>query len=148
MSRWDKPLGDLISLQERMNRLFEESLQRGRAGDEDVRRTTWTPPVDILETEQEIVLRAEVPGIAREDIGIDLDQSRLTIRGERRFPGEAERERYHRIERSYGPFARSFELPPSVDQEKIAAEYKDGVLTIRMAKRQETRSKQIEIAVG
>jgi HSP20 family protein len=148
MTRWDKPLSDLMSLQERMNRLFEESLQRGRGSEEDVRRNAWSPVVDIFETEKEIVLKAEVAGVERDAISVDLDQSRLTIRGERQFSAETDRERYHRVERSYGPFARSFELPLSVDQEHISAEYKDGVLTVRMPKRDESRSKQVQITVG
>ena len=149
MARWENPFNELMSLQERMNRLFDESMHRGRAGgEEDVRRALWSPVVDIFETEGEIVLKAEVPGVEREDIGVDLDQNRLTLRGERRFSDEVARERYHRIERSYGPFTRSFDLPPSIDQEAIKAEYRNGVLTIRLPKRGESGSKNVEITVG
>ena len=93
-----------------MNRLFEESLQHGRRPDDDAQGTLWQPPVDIFETETEIVLKAEVPGVELDDINVDLDENRVTLRGERRFSDDVERERYHRIERAYGRFSRSFEL--------------------------------------
>jgi HSP20 family protein len=148
MSRWDNPLRDLMLLQERMNRLFEESLQDRRMPDEDVRAALWQPAVDIFETEGEIVLKAELPGMGRDDISVDVDQSRLTVRGERRFTQDVERERYHQIERSYGVFARSFDLPYSIDQEQITAEYRHGVLTVRMPKRTDGDARQVTISIG
>jgi len=134
-------------LQERMNRLFEESIQSGRLPEEEVRGALWQPAVDIFETDSEIVLKAEIPGLERDDIGVDLERDRLTIRGERRFAQDVDRERYHRIERSYGAFARSFELPLSVDQASITAEYRNGVLTVRMQKRASNDSRQVSISI-
>jgi HSP20 family protein len=145
MSRWENPLRDLMLLQERMNRLFEESLQTGRGPEDDMAGSLWHPAIDIFETDDEIVLKAEVPGMEREDIAVDFDQNRLTVRGERRFAADVDRERYHRIERSYGAFSRSFELPRSVRQEEITAEYRNGVLTVRMPKRAENDSRQLQI---
>lgn len=147
MSRWENPLRDLVSLQERMNRLFEESLQRGRMPEDDLRGGLWQPAVDIFETDAEIVLKAEIPGVDRSDISVDVDRNRLTVRGERRFSDDVERERYHRVERAYGAFSRSFELPLSIRQEEITAEYRNGVLTVRMPKRDESASQQVTIPV-
>jgi HSP20 family protein len=148
MSRWDNPLRDLMLLQERMNRLFDESLQHGRLPDEDAVGAYWQPAVDIFETHDEIVLKVEIPGIGRDDIAVDVDQNRLTIRGERRLAQDVERERYHQIERSYGAFSRSFDLPYSVDQENITAEYRLGVLTVRMPKRTNGEPRQVTISIG
>jgi HSP20 family protein len=147
MSRWDNPLRDLMLLQERMNRLFEESIQDGRLPEDDVRGALWQPAVDIFETDREIVLKAEIPGLERQDISVDLERNRLTIRGERRFTQDVDKERYHRIERSYGAFARAFDLPLSVDQESITAEYRNGVLTVRMLKRNGADARQVSIAI-
>jgi len=142
--RWD-PFRDLNMLQDRMNRLFEDA-SRNWKSDEPASTTTWSPAVDIFETESEIVVKAEVPGMDRKDITLNLENNVLTLRGERRFLKEAKEENYHRIERSYGGFSRAFSIPATVDEEKIRADYQDGVLKIVLPKKEQLRPKQIKIA--
>ena len=142
--RWD-PFRDLNVLQDRMNRLFEDA-GRGLRNDEPASTTMWSPAVDIFETEGEIVVMAELPGVDQKDIQLHLENNVLTIRGERRFEKEAKEDNYHRIERSYGGFSRSFSIPVTVDEEKIHADYKDGVLKIALPKKEQAKPKQIQIA--
>jgi HSP20 family protein len=145
--RWE-PFQDLLAIQERMNRLFDETLQRTRSREEeDISAGLWAPPVDIYETENEIVLKAELPEIDQKDIEIKVEDNTLTIRGERRFDQETKKENYHRIERAYGKFSRSFSLPNTIDQEKIKASYKDGILKLVMPKKEEKKPKQITVEV-
>ena len=141
--RWE-PYRDLLSLQERMNRIFEGSLSPGRS---EETFSTWAPAVDIYETEKEIVLKADLPGVNLTDVDIRVENNTLTVRGERQFEKSAKQDNYHRVERSYGAFARTFSLPSTVDAEKIAAGYENGVLQIAMPKREEARPKQIKVAV-
>ena len=141
--RWD-PFRDLNLLQDRMNRLFEDA-NRNWKSDEPASTTTWSPAVDIFETESEIVVKAEVPGMDRKDITLNLENNVLTLRGERRFLKETKDENYHRIERSYGGFSRAFSIPVTVDDEKIRADYQDGVLKIVLPKKEQLRPKQIKI---
>ena len=142
--RWD-PFRDLGLLQDRMNRLFDDA-GRGRRADEPSATTSWSPAVDIFETEGEIIVKAELPGMERKDITLHLENNVLSLRGERRFEKEAKDENYHRIERSYGNFSRSFSIPATVDEEKIRADYKDGVLKIALPKKEQSKPKQIKIA--
>ena len=142
--RWD-PFRDLNLLQDRMNRLFDDA-GRGWRADEPAATTTWSPAVDIFETEGEIIVKAELPGMERKEITLHLENNVLSLRGERRFEKETKDENYHRIERSYGAFSRSFSIPATVDEENIRAEYKDGVLNIVLPKKEQARAKQIKIA--
>jgi HSP20 family protein len=142
--RWD-PFRDLNLLQDRMNRLFEDAGRTWRT-DEPAATTTWSPSVDIFETEGEIVVKAELPGMDRKDIYLNLENNVLSLRGERKFTKETKDENYHRIERSYGVFSRSFSIPATVDEEKIRADYKDGVLKIMLPKKEQAKPKQIKIA--
>jgi len=142
--RWD-PFRDLNLLQDRMNRLFDDA-GRGWRADEPAATTTWSPAVDIFETEGEIIVKAELPGMERKDITLHLENNVLSLRGERKFEKETKDENYHRIERSYGAFSRSFAIPATVDEEKIRADYKDGVLNIVLPKKEQARPKQIKIA--
>jgi HSP20 family protein len=124
---------------DRLNRMFAdwygESFNRG-----------WLPPVDIFETEQhEFVIKAELPDMKREDINLTFENNVLTLRGERKFENEAKRDNFHRVERSYGSFSRSFTLPNTVDPSRISAAYKDGVLTIRLPQREDAKPKQISV---
>ena len=135
--RWD-PFRDFNILQDRVNRMF--------GNDEAAATTTWSPSVDIFETEGEIVVKAELPGMNREDITLNLEKNLLTLKGERRFEKETKDENYHRIERSYGGFSRAFSIPATVDEEKIRADYKDGVLKIFLPKKEQAKPKQIRIA--
>ena len=146
LTKWD-PFKDLVTLQDRMNRLFDESVRNVRPGDEALSSAIWSPAVDIYETEDEVVVKAELPEVNQKDIDVQIENSTLTLRGERRFNKETKKENFHRIERAYGSFSRSFTLPSTIDQEKIRADYKDGILKISMPKREETKPKQIKVAV-
>jgi HSP20 family protein len=137
----------MVTLQERMNRLFEDSMARSKTTDEEMAMGAWTPSVDIFETPEKVVLRADLPGVAEKEIDLRIENSMLTLRGERRFLKETKEEDYHRIERSYGSFSRSFQLPGTIDQEGIQATHKDGVLEVVLPKREETRPKHIKVDV-
>lgn len=143
--KWD-PFRDLVSIQDRMNRLFEQTLSRSR-GEEGVTATTWTPAVDIYETAETIVMKAELPGVTREDIHIQIDGSTLTLKGERRFARDVQEESYLRIERAYGSFHRSFALPATVQQETVRAVLKDGVLELTLPKAEDSKPKRISVDI-
>jgi HSP20 family protein len=147
--RWE-PFRDLVSLQDRMNRLFDSSYRGvGAAGEEDwALGGSWAPAVDIFEHEGNIVLKAELPGVDPKDVDVRVENNVLTLRGERKFDSEVKRESYHRVERSYGTFARSFTLPAVVDTGNIKAEFKEGVLRVTLPKREEAKPKQISISVA
>jgi len=141
--RWD-PFKNLVTLQERMNRLFDESMQRGRET-EPFGGGSWAPPVDIYETDGEVVLVAELPGMDEKDIDIEVKENVLTLKGERRMEKSVKEEGYHRVERAYGPFSRAFTLPQSIQHDKISAGYTKGVLEIRMPKSVKAKAHQIKI---
>ena len=146
ITRWDPSRG-LTSLQDQVNRLFEDSFStRDRSGHADL--ATWAPPVDIYETENELVLKADLPDLEEKDIDIRLENNLLTIRGERKFEKDINDDNYLRVERAYGPFTRSFSLPNTVSSESIRAEYRNGVLTLHLTKREESKPKQIKITVS
>ena len=113
-----------------------------------MRRGSWIPPVDIYEHEGSLVLKAELPGIDPKDVDVKVENNVLTLQGERKFDSEVKREQYHRVERAYGRFTRSFTLPNVVDTANIKAEFKDGLLRVVMPKREEAKPKQISISVG
>jgi HSP20 family protein len=138
---------ELAVMQERMNRAWS-TLQDRRTepvGD----RGTWTPAVDIYRTaDTAIVLKAELPGLRREDIDVSVEDATLTIRGQRRREEGVADEAYHRVERQYGGFSRSFTLPADVDTTEVRADYRDGVLTVRLPRREEARQRQIQVAIS
>jgi len=136
---WD-PFRELAQLRERINRLFEESL----SGREPAETGPWAPLVDIYETDQELVLAAELPGLSREQIGVELDGDRLTLKGERK--ADAGRS-YLRVERPQGPFERSFTLNVPVDESRMTATYRDGVLEIVLPKAGEAKPRRVEVEV-
>jgi len=144
--RWD-PFRELTSIQDRMNRLFGDVYRRG---DEDLLTGgAWAPPVDIYENDQhELVLKAEIPGMKREEIQLTVDNDTLTLRGEKKLEQEVTDERTHRVERSYGAFSRTFSLPARVDTAKVSAEYKNGVLTVKLPLREEAKPKQIDVKIA
>lgn len=146
IKKWD-PFRDLLSLQERMNKLFEESLLQTGKERQDISIAGWSPAMDVMESDEEIVLKAELPGIELKDVEVLIKDNILTLRGERKFEKEEEKENYHRIERSYGAFQRSFTLPSTVEQDKVKAKMKDGVLEVRLPKAKGEKSKKIEIEV-
>jgi len=129
----------------RMGHLFEESLLRGT---EEWPLKAWVPPCDIFETDKALVMKFELPEVKKEDVEVKLEQNVLTLRGERKFAEKTDRENYHRVERHYGEFMRSFNVPLYVDATKINAEFKDGVLTITLPKNEEARPKQINVKVN
>jgi HSP20 family protein len=145
--RWD-PFRELAGVQERMNRLFSQAY--GRSGDDDVMsRGDWLPPVDIFQAPTgELVMKVEVPGIKKEDIDIRVENNTLTVRGERKLESEVKQEQYHRIERTYGTFVRTFSLPNQVATDQVRADYRDGVLTVNLPIREEAKPKQIQVKVG
>ncbi len=143
------PFREMAALQNRVNRIFAD-VYRGHDNDDDLTvRGTWVPPVDIFENENhELVLKAELPDVNRDDITVRVDNSTLTISGEKKADSEVKEENYRRIERTYGSFSRSFTLPPTVDSGAIAAEYKNGVLTVKLPLKEEAKPKQIEVRVN
>jgi len=141
--RWE-PFRNANSLQEQFSRLFDTSFP-GRSSESDL--TTWAPAVDIQETENELVLKADLPGIEEKDIDVRIENNTLTIRGERKFEKQVNEDNYLRVERSYGSFSRSFSLPNTINTEAIHAEYKNGVLTVQMPKRAESKPKQVKVNV-
>jgi len=142
--RYD-PFRDLRTLQEEVNRLFSTNMTRA-FGDEGIGRGAWAPSVDIYENKDQIVLEAELPGMKKEDFDLSIENSVITLRGERRFEKTDESDNYHRVERSYGQFTRSFTLPQTVSSEGATAEYNNGVLRVTLPKREETKSRRIEVA--
>lgn len=141
------PFREMAVLHDRVNRVFGD-LQR-RYDDDVAARGAWLPPVDIFENEQhELVLKAELPDLTREDIDIRVENNTLTLSGQKKSEGEVNEDRYHRIERTFGHFSRTFTLPNTVDTGKIAAEYKNGVLTVKLPKREDARPKQIQVQVN
>jgi len=145
MTRWE-PFRDLMTLQDRLNRMFNEPFS-GVTNQESLSAGAFVPPVDVYEDDHGIRLKMEVPGIDEKDIDIRLENSLLTVRGERKLESETKQENYHRIERSYGSFTRSFSLPTSVNPEDVKAAYSKGVLTIHLGKRAEARPKQIKVDI-
>jgi HSP20 family protein len=144
ITRRDQSRG--LTLQDEVNRLFEDNFTRERSGHADL--ATWAPPVDIYETENELVVKAELPDLQDKDIDVRITNNTLTIRGERKFEKDVKEENYLRIERAYGSFMRSFSLPNTVSSENIRADYRNGVLTLHLAKREESKPKQIKISVS
>jgi HSP20 family protein len=128
-----------------MNRVFEDAAVRGWKNDEPSATTSWSPAVDIYETDNEIMVQAELPGVDRKDIALQLENNVLTLKGDRRFEKETNQENYHRIERSYGGFSRAFTIPTVVDEDKIRADYRDGILKIALPKKEQVKAKQIKI---
>jgi HSP20 family protein len=137
---------EFATLQDRLNRLFGDVYVR----DEDVsQRGTWMPPVDIYETEtHDLVVKAELPDMTREDIEVTVENNILTLKGTRKFASDIKEEQVRRIERSYGTFSRSFTLPNTVDATKVSAEYKNGVLTVKLPFREDARPRTINVEVA
>jgi len=141
--RWD-PYRELTSFADRFNRAVGSVGTRER--DEEMGLGAWMPPVDITEDKDKVTVTAELPGFKEDEVQIQLEGNLLTIRGERKFEQEKEGKNYHRIERAYGQFIRSFTLPNNVDRENIRARFADGLLVIEMPKREDARPKQIKIS--
>jgi HSP20 family protein len=143
LNRWE-PFRNAATLHEQLNRVFGQGFQR----QEDSNLTTWAPAVDIIETEHELVVKADLPDVDSQDLDIRVENNILTIRGERKFEKQVNDGNYLRIERAYGSFARSFSLANTVNSEAIKADYQNGVLTLHIPKREEAKPKQIKVNVG
>ncbi len=143
LSRWD-PLRDLQRMQEEVNRMFDDRLSPRTSGES----VGWTPACDIYEDEEGVTLRFDLAGVEPKDVDIRFENGVLTLRGERKLDREDKRENYHRVERFYGTFTRSFSLPGTIDAEKIRAESKQGVLSIVLPKRPEAKPKAIQVKVS
>ena len=144
--RWE-PFSNLMTAQREFDRLFKDAFSPFHSEGELSTRT-WAPPVDIYETENDIVLKAELPGVDSKDVEVKVEDNTLYLKGERKFEKEVKNESYHRVERSYGAFARSFSLPNSISAEKVKAEFKDGLLTLTLPKREEAKPRTIKIDVS
>jgi HSP20 family protein len=144
--RWE-PFRDLLTSQREFDRFFREAFSPAMGGGE-VSTRTWAPPVDIYENGDNLVLKAELPGVNPDDVEIRVEDNTLYLKGDRKFEKEVKEQNYHRVERSYGTFTRTFSLPNSIDADKVAANYKDGVLTLTMPKKEEAKPKTIKINVS
>ncbi len=149
ITRWE-PFRDLLSTQDRFNRLFNQAFGRAFEGgsDDELGTRSWTPAVDIYETGGSLVVKADLPGVDPKDFEVRVEENTLYLKGDRKFEDEVKKGNYHRVERAYGTFMRSFNLPGSVDPDKVAAEYKDGLLTITIPKREEAKPKTVRIDVA
>ncbi len=147
MTRFD-PFRDLAVLQDGIYRMFNDSYSGRGQEDHLLNRGTWTPAVDIYEAEGELVLKAELPDLRREDVDVTVENNTLTVRGERKLDDEIKQENFHRVERAYGSFVRTFSLPPTVDSARIGAEYKNGVLTVKLPFREEAKARSINVEVA
>ena len=146
ITRWD-PFREVLALQNRMNSLFQEYNRNQGEGDA-LTTAAFVPPVDVYEDEHRIVLKLEVPGLKESDLDIQLENNVLTVKGERKFEKEEKEENFHRIERRYGSFYRSFTIPNTVNPESVKASYDAGVLRLELDKRAEAKPKQIKVEVG
>jgi HSP20 family protein len=144
MVRWN-PTRDLMQMREEMDRLFGQFMRRGEGEEATWGQGLWAPPVDIYETDDAFMLKAELPGFTKEDVNIEVHENRLIIRGERKRETEAKEDQYHRLERAYGRFERAFWLPTTVDAEHIQASFKNGILEMRLPKSEKAKPKQIPI---
>jgi HSP20 family protein len=140
-----EPFRGISTLQDQFNRLFNESFRTPR---EEVALTTWAPAVDIYETPNELVVKADLPDVNEKDIDVHVENNLLTIRGERKFEKSVSEENFLRVERTYGAFSRSFSLPNTLNAEAIGAEYKNGVLTVTLPKREESKPRQVKVTVN
>jgi len=143
ITRWD-PFRDVVVLQNRLNSLFRDF----NGENEPVAASSFTPAVDIYEDNQKVVLKLEVPGIEEKDLDVRVENHTLTVKGERKFEKEEKEENFHRIERRYGSFTRSFTLPQTVDAASVKANYEHGVLTISLAKKEAAKPKQVKVEIG
>ncbi len=141
-----EPFRHLLPSQDRFNRLFDETLSRFFQ-DGDLASRSWSPVVDLYETDQNLVLKAELPGVNAKDLEVRVEDHTRNLKGERKFENEVKKSNYRRIERAYGTFSRSFALPGSIDPDEVTAEYKNGILTLTIAKREEAKPKTIKINV-
>jgi HSP20 family protein len=146
--RW-RPMRDMMNVQDEMNRLFDRFFGKELWDeDEQLSQMNWFPVVDIKENKDEFAIFAELPGMKKEDVHITFSDGKLVIEGERKKEQEEKEANYHRVERSYGKFCRTFQLPSGIQANKIAADFKDGILKIKLPKSEEVKPKEIEVKVS
>lgn len=145
--RWE-PTRELASLRDRVDRLFGETFGRAWGDQEGLTSGAWIPPVDVFESEDHIVLKADLPDVNKDEVDISVQNNTLTIKGERKMEDEVKEKNFYRMERTYGAFTRSFTLPPTIDSERIDANFNNGVLTLTLPKREESKPKQIKVKVS
>ena len=147
LTKW-KPLEELKELEERIVSLFEKGPRHLNGGKEELKMVDWAPSVDITEDEKEYLIKAEAPGVKREDLNVKVQKGVLTISGERKSEKEEKGKKFHKVERSYGSFARSFTLPEDAEDEKLSAQFKEGVLTVHLPKTAKAKAKSKEIKIA
>ena len=143
ITRWD-PFREVVALQNRVNSLFQDMNQ----GESPLTTASFVPAVDVYEDDKKVVLKLEVPGIEEKDLEVSVENHTLTVKGERKFEKEEKEENFHRVERRYGSFFRAFTLPNTVDADSVSADYDNGLLKIKLAKKAEAKPKQIKVNVG
>lgn len=144
--RWD-PFRNMATLQDRINRLFEDAFPRAAEGDEELSASAWHPLVDIFETEQGVSILVDLPGVSKEDVSVEVKENVLTIRGERKFDQTVADDRYYRRERAFGTFQRSFATHTIISPGEIKATFKNGVLKVEVPKPQEIKPKQVSVNI-
>ncbi|HEU0233540.1 MAG TPA: Hsp20/alpha crystallin family protein [Gallionella sp.] len=145
--KWD-PFRELEDVSNRLNRIFGQPLVRAESGQNMLAVADWAPSVDISETDTAYLIKGEIPGVKKEDVKVTIQDGMLTIQGERKQEKEEKGKKFHRIERSYGSFARSFRVPGDADENSVKAEFKDGVLNITLAKSEKAKPKSINVSVS
>lgn len=138
---------DILNMQREINRMFDGFFRGGIQDDGSLFPSVWTPAVDVAEHDNEYLVKVELPGVSKDDVKITMQDNVLTIRGEKKQEKETKESNFHRVERSYGSFQRSFTLPTTVKNDRIEASYRDGILTITLPKAEEAKPKQIEVKV-
>jgi HSP20 family protein len=144
--KWD-PFRELEDVSDRLNRIFGRSTSRAESGQEMLGMADWTPSVDISETDTAYLIKGEIPGVKKEDVKVTVQNGMLTIQGERKMEKEEKGKKFHRVERSYGSFVRSFRLPDDADENKVKAKFKDGMINVTLAKSAKAKTKAIDVAV-
>jgi HSP20 family protein len=147
LTRWE-PLKELEDLQNRLSSLLGRTPVRRTDAKEEITLAEWAPLADIIEDDKEYIVKAELPEVKKEDVKVTLEKGVLTISGERKFEKEEKNKKYHRVERAYASFVRSFMLPEDADAENVKAEFKDGIPTVHVSKTEKAKPKEIDVAVG
>jgi len=147
ITRWD-PLRELEVMSDRLNRMFQRPFDIKTGAEEEVRVADWSPVVDIEETEKEYIVKAELPEVNKDEVKVEVREGVLTLAGERNQEKEEKGKTYHRIERSYGKFVRSFSIPSEVDDTKLSAQFKNGVLQVHLPKSEKARPRAIAVKVA
>lgn len=145
--KWD-PFRELEDVSNRLNRIFGRSTARAESGQEMLAVADWSPSIDISETDAAYLIKAEIPGVKKEDVKVTIQDGMLTIQGERKMEKEEKGKKFHRVERSYGSFVRSFRIPDNANENSVKAEFKDGMLNVTLAKSAKAKAKSIDVSVS